>query len=220
MIIKVLEHKIKNAEPSVLIDNILLINTPYFAKKIQVENVLYSHVHKDNTRGISKVLSKKNTLIKTYMHKDHESLFRRDNINADEKCAIKHIVPNKSFKVRNIKITPIHVRHKVQGIYGELNLAFLLNKNVLYCTPCNSIPKKNLRYFKNLDVLIIDGGYTKNAKYSAHMSVHGVLKMVEVMNIKQIYFLGTYRNYNICGKMKNSNTKVDTLFTGDIIKVK
>lgn len=220
MIIQVLEHRIRKAEPCVLINKNILINMPTLPKNIEIDNILLTHAHQENIAGFNQIIKRKNKLTTIYVHKDHERALTHFTPNLADKCVIKHITPNKKFKIGNITVQPIHVRHTVQKSYGSLCLAFLLNERILYCSPCNDIPKKNFKYFKNLDVLILDGGYRGRAKYKDHLSMSTTLSILKDFNIKYLYFLGTHKDYRLRGKIKNRKIQIDTLFTGDIIKVK
>ena len=220
MIIQVLEHSIRKTEPCILLNKNILINMPALTKSIEVDHILLTHAHQENIKGFNQILKKEKGLTQLYVHKDHEHALLHNTANLTDKCIIKNITPNKKFKIDGITIQPIHVRHTVQKSHSDICLAFLIDKRIMYCSPCNDIPKKNLKYFKNLNVLILDGGYRGKAKYDDHLSMNKILSIVKDFNIKYLYFLGTHKDYSIKGKMRNRKTYIDTLFTGDIIKVK
>jgi len=219
MLIKILEHRIYKTEPAILIDNDILINSPRFSKKVSANNLLLTHSHKENLLGLSNIKYDKK-LIDIFVAKEHERFFKYHKRENFLDFRLNHIVSKKSFKINDLEITPIAVQHEIQKTYGKLCMAFLINKRVMICTPCNKISKNALQFFKNLDVLIIDGGYKNKQLNNDHNSISETLNTFKDSNIKRIYFLGTYQDYQIKGKLKDSETTVDTLFSGDIIRVK
>ena len=220
MIIKILEHKIHRTEPSVLINNNILINAPKFSKDVPVNHVLLTHTHKENLRGLSHVLPTPPQSLNIYLYKEHERWLKYHCPKIYLDACLKFITPKKKFKITDTEIVPISVQHSVQKVYGTLCFAFLLDKRVMLCSPCNKISNNSKKYFKDLDVLIIDGGYRKSRLYNDHNSIMESLVEFKNSNIKHIYFLGTHGNYKIKGNIKDSDISVDTLVTGDIITIK
>lgn len=218
MIIKILEHRIYKTEPSLLINNNILINSPKIDKKLSVKHILLTHSHKENTAGLSDI--KNDSFMKIHLVSEHEHFLKYHYKNVDYNFQLDFMTPKREFKIQDLTIKPISVQHEIQKTYGKLCMAFLLNNKVMICTPCNKISRGSIKYFKNLDVLIIDGGYKNTKLYNDHSSITQILSDFKDFNIKKIYFLGTHNDYRIRGKLKDSDTEVDTLFTGDIIKVK
>lgn len=219
MLIKILEHRIHKTEPSLLIDNEILVNAPRFQKKISANKLLLTHSHKENLLGLTNIKFN-NSLIDIYVSREHKHFldFHRPKDFLDYRENI--ITSRRKFKLNDIEVTPVTVQHEKQKTYGKACMAFLLNNRVMICTPCNKISRGSLEFFKNLDILIIDGGYRSRQLYNDHNSITEILRDFKDFNIKKIYFLGTHNNYKIKGKVKDSDIEVDTLVTGDIIKVK
>jgi len=217
IVIKVLNHKIHKSEPSLMVNNSILINTPDLNKGIEVDSVLLSHTHKDNLSGFGKI--KTINLIKVYSLKQHEHFLEHHVKNIEEISDMKCIEPYKDITIEGVLVTPILTKHEVQKIYGDDCLGFILDKKVGICIPCNSILQKSLEALKNVDVLIIDGGYRTKEMYKNHKSILKTLREFKDSKVKYIYFLGTHQDYKIRGILKGTSIKIDTLFAGDLLKI-
>jgi len=217
VIIKILEHRISHTEPSILLDNNIIINAPHFSKNISADNVILSHSHKENQRGLKRIVSKN---MRVFFSKEHEWFFKFHSPSVYNECNHTYLTSKKEIRIGKRKITPIPLQHQVQKAYGKLCFGFLIDNRVMISTPCGKVSRDSLKFFNNLDVLIIDGGYKQDILYPDHMSISDIIEKFKGMKIKQIYFLGTHRDYKIDGVIKGTNTKIDTLTTGDIVKIK
>lgn len=216
LIIKVINHNINKSEPSILINNSILINAPRLNKKINIDNLLLTHCHGINLEGIEKIETKNMYILD---NQKHIRFLKHHVKECDQKYNITRVKEYVNIDIDGLTITPILVKHQVQEIYGDDCLGFIFNKKVAYIAPCHSIPKKTINYLKDIDVLIIDGGYAKNELYKDHKSIFNTLREFKETTLKYIYFIGTFRNYKIQGKLKGTDIKIDTLFRNDIIKI-
>jgi len=218
VIIKVLEHRIYKTEPSILIDDSILINAPSLPKKLAVDHVLLTHSHPENLKGFNDLVSKD---LHVHLSREHTHFFNHYVPNYLSSSAQLHtIIPKKKFKVLSHSITPITVQHQVQSVQGKFCLGFLVDDKVMVCSPCSRISKKSYEFFEEVEVLIMDGGYKQDIVRGDHSSISNSLSMFKHSNIKQIYFLGTHRGYHIKGKIKDSRIQIDTLHSGDILRLK
>ena len=219
LIIKVLNHSIDKSEPSVLINDFILINVPQIQKRIEVDDILLTHTHRTNVEGFSQIIPKENSKVHLLKNKTHLHFLKFHFNQVEETYFLKQLDPYKSFKLNELEITPILLKHQVQEIYGSDCLGFKFNDQLIYASPCNLIPTKSLNYFRGVKVVIIDGGYMGKALYSDHKSILNTLKELAPLNIPYIYFLGTFKGYRIQGQLRGTSTLIDTLFTGNIIKI-
>jgi len=214
VVVKILNHSIYKSEPTLLLDDILINGD--INKKVKTSNILLTHAHQLNVKGLNGI--KEGNI---YLLEKHEHFLKHHVKDVDTKFELHYIKPYEITKINTLEIFPILVKHQVQEIYGEESLGYIINRNVAIITPCYKIPKKSQEYLKNIEVLIIDGGYRIKSFYNDHKSILETLKQFrEYKNLKHIYFLGTYKDYKIKGKIKNTSIKVDTLFKGDILKIK
>jgi phosphoribosyl 1,2-cyclic phosphodiesterase len=214
IVIKILKHSIYNSEPTILLNDILI--NASISKKVKTKNILLTHSHQINLGGINKLGSGNIHLLKSHDH------FLKHHIDkVEERFQLNYIETYTPFEIDELEIYPILTKHLVQEIYKEECLGYIVNRDVAILTPCYKIPKKSKESLKDIKVLIIDGGYRTKALYQDHKSILDTLQEFKNhKNLKHIYFLGTYRDYKIKGKIKDTNIKVDTLFTGDILKIK
>jgi len=216
LIVKIINHNIQKSEPSILINDSILINAPKVEKDIEVDNLLLTHCHSINLEGMDKAKVKNLYVLDTQKHLHFLDYHVK---GYDQKYNTTLIKEYKNVEIEGLEVMPIIIKHQVQEIYGDDCLGFIFNKKVAYISPCHRIPKKSMEYLKGIDVLIIDGGYKKKELYQDHKSIYNTLKEFKDYGIKHIYFLGTFKHYKIQGTLKGTTIKVDTLFKGDILKI-
>lgn len=220
MIVKILENSVYRTEPSVLIDDSILINAPEATQGLFVDAVLLTHTHKENLKGLSSLRPRKeNSQIKVFVAREHEHFLK---FHCDcSHIQINHIVPGKEFKFNDIKVKPITSFHEVQKMYGSFCLGFMLNDKIGFFSPCHTISVKYIEDLVKMQILFIDGGYRSESVFKDHSAMYGVMKDFENFpNLNRLYFLGTRKGQKINGKLKHSHINVGTLQKRDVIFLK
>jgi phosphoribosyl 1,2-cyclic phosphate phosphodiesterase len=155
-----------------------------------VDRVLYSHMHADQTHGINdlRVFFIKNKkklnvygdkLTNKYLKKTFLYCFK-DTKNYPAILKLNLIKKKMIFydKKQKIEITSIPVKH------GSIDcLSFIINKTLAYASDVNLIYRKDLNNFKNLKYLVID--CLRFSKHPAHYNLDEILELNKVLKPKK-----------------------------------
>jgi|TARA_B110000444_G_C18798885_1_gene576362 phosphoribosyl 1,2-cyclic phosphate phosphodiesterase len=171
----------------VLLDTSPDIKDQIRKNKIQnVDSVIYTHEHADQTYGIFElrpffwknkkkidVYGQKRTINKLKKNFDFCFTPRHGYTPIMRANIVKnsfHIKKNKNI----IKINAFEVQHGLIKATG-----YLFNK-IAYLSDCNNIDKKNIKYLENLNYLIID--CLRFKKHPSHFNLSDVLILVKNLN--------------------------------------
>ena len=100
---------------------------------------------------------------------EYPAILKLKSIN--QKLSIKDGKKNKVIK-------PVKVQH------GRVNsICYIIDKRLAYISDVSKISKKDYRYFKNLDYLIIDCLWFKY--HPSHLNLENCLKLIKVFNPKK-----------------------------------
>jgi len=177
-----------------------------------IDRVLYSHYHADQTHGINDlriffIKNKKKIPIycdkktKKYLLKNFSYCFKK----TPSYEAILKINPIKSinqFNDHNIKlcIRSINVKH------GDVKCcAFIINNKCAYLSDVNMIHQKDYKYFKNIKYFVVD--CLRYNKHPSHYNLEEVLKLIKILNPKKTILtnLNTELDYNKLKKLLPKN---------------
>jgi phosphoribosyl 1,2-cyclic phosphate phosphodiesterase len=178
---------IKTDKESILIDTSPDLRQQMLNHKVKsIDKVFYSHMHGDQTHGINDLRSfyiKNKTPINIfadpttskYLKKSFSYCF--DSYNKEYPATLKlNSIKKKLFiktSKRNIKITPITVRH------GNVNsICYIIDNKIAYISDVSEIYKKDFRYFRNLKYLIIDCLWYRN--HPSHFNLKKTLEMIDI----------------------------------------
>tara|TARA_B100001175_G_scaffold314490_1_gene323946 strand:- start:3062 stop:3835 length:774 start_codon:yes stop_codon:yes gene_type:complete len=172
-----------------------------------IDRVLYSHFHADQTHGINDlriffIKNKKKIPIfcddrtKKYLLKNFKYCFK----NTMSYPAILNFYPikkNNQFKDGsiNLNIKSIKVKH------GKIECcAFIINDRCAYLSDVNMIYKKDYKYFEKLKYLVID--CLRYSEHPSHYNLNQVLNLISIFKPKKAILtnLHTDLDYN---KLKN-----------------
>ena len=181
---------IQKGNLSVLIDTSPDIKYQFLKNKIKdLDTIIYTHEHADQTAGIFEMRPffwKNNSKIPIYGS--------RKTINALKKsyrfCFVKeqgykpimkaNIIRN-NFSIKKNKTRLIIKAFQVN--HGLIkSTAYVLDK-IAYISDCNKIPKKNLKYLKNLQYLILD--CLKINKHPTHFNLDEALNLIDITKPKK-----------------------------------
>ena len=156
---------IKTSEENILIDTSPDLRQQLLKHKIEkINKVLYSHMHGDQTHGINDLRSffinnKKQIDVyadvetSKYLKKTFSYVFKSFSKEYPATLKLNKLPKNFSLKdgKKKTKISSIAVNHgKVKSN------CFIIDKRLAYISDVNEIFKKDFKFFKNLEYLIID----------------------------------------------------------------
>tara|TARA_B100000768_G_scaffold171360_1_gene178596 strand:- start:139 stop:909 length:771 start_codon:yes stop_codon:yes gene_type:complete len=213
---------IQTSNENILIDTSPDLRQQLLNNKIKTINkVFYSHMHADQTHGINDLRSffiKNKKPINVYADINTSRYLKKTfsycftNNNKEYPATLKLNIINKDLYIKdsnkNIKVKPIEVEHgKVQSI------CYIIPKKFGYISDVSKIYKKDFKYFKNLQLLVIDCLWYKN--HPSHFNLEKSLEMIETFSPKEgiLTNLHTDLDYNQLKKIlpKNVNPAYDGL---------
>ena len=194
-------------------------------KVINIDAVLYSHLHADQTHGI-------NDLRVFYMNNKkkidvYADRFTRDYLQSSFSYCFKKrygyppildLKPIKKdiiFKSKNkkINIKSLTVQH------GSIkSLSFIINNTCAYASDVNEIYQKDLHYFKNLKYLVIDCLRLK--KHPSHFNLDQVLDLVKIINPKKTILTNLHSDLDYNYLLKNLPNNIIPGHDGLILNIK
>jgi len=159
-------------------------------KVTNIDAVLYSHLHADQTHGINdlrvfymnnkkKIDVYADKFTRNYLQGTFSYCFKK-RLGYPPILRLKPIKKNIIFKCKkkNVNIKSLTVKH------GSIeSLSFIINNSCAYASDVSEIYKKDLKYFKNLNYFIIDCLRLK--KHSSHFNLEQVLNLVKILKPKK-----------------------------------
>jgi phosphoribosyl 1,2-cyclic phosphate phosphodiesterase len=181
-------------------------------KVTTIDQVLYTHMHADQTHGINDLrvfyLKKKKEIpiycdkpTAKYLYENFSYCFVK---KLDYPAILKLKYLKKSFiigdKINNIRIRSIKVKH---GLIDSV--AYILNDKLAYISDANSFYNRDFEYFRNLKYLFID--CLRFKKHQSHFNLEDVIKIVNILNPKITYLtnLNSELDYNQLLKILPNN---------------
>ena len=181
-------------------------------KIFNIDKVLYTHRHADQTHGINELrvfYLKKRKKIDVYADKSTKK-YLKDNFSYCFKNSYgypailklnkvkKKLIFKDNNKIINIKC--LSVQH------GSIDcLSFIINNNCAYLPDVNKIYKKDLYQFKNLKYFIVD--CLRVEKHPSHFNLKEVLNLIKIIKPKKTILtnLHTDLDYNYLLKILPKN---------------
>jgi phosphoribosyl 1,2-cyclic phosphate phosphodiesterase len=201
------------------IENALIDTSPDLRQQMlnqkikRVDKVFYSHMHADQTHGINDLRSfyinnKKQINVYadpiTSIHLKKSFSYCFDSYNKEYPATLKLNKIKKNLFIRsskrNIKITPIKVRH------GNVNsICYIVDRKLAYISDVSKIYNKDFKYFLNLRYLILDCLWYKN--HPSHFNLEKSLAMIKIFSPKKAILtnLHTDLDYNKIKKLLPKN---------------
>jgi phosphoribosyl 1,2-cyclic phosphate phosphodiesterase len=183
---------IKTDKENVLIDTSPDLRQQMLNQKVKtIDKVFYSHKHADQTHGINDLRSfyiknKKqinifaDSITSKYLMESFTYCF--DSYSREYPAILKlNSIKKKLFirnTKRNIKITPINVRHG-----NVISICYVIDKKLAYISDVSEIFKKDYKHFKNLKYLIIDCLWYR--KHPSHFNLEKSLAMIKIFSPKK-----------------------------------
>ena len=156
-----------------------------------IDKVFYSHMHADQTHGINDLrvfFLKKNKTIPVYADLPTRKYLINTfgycflNNSSEYPATLKLNSINSNMFIKNglkkIRIKPLKVKHgKVDSI------CYIIDKKIAYISDVSHIAKKNYRFLKNLNFLVIDCLWLRS--HPSHLNLENSLKLIKLLNPKK-----------------------------------
>ena len=157
----------------------------------KIDKVFYSHLHADQTHGINDLRAfyiKKRKPIPIYVD-DPTKKYLKSNFsycfkdNSKEYPAILKIysINSKIFAFngnKKVLIKPVSVKH------GKVNsVCYIIDKKLAYISDVSEVNKRDYKYFKNLNYLIID--CLRYRYHPSHLNLQSCLKIIAEFSPKK-----------------------------------
>tara|TARA_A100000164_G_C21665085_1_gene656817 strand:+ start:26 stop:799 length:774 start_codon:yes stop_codon:yes gene_type:complete len=182
---------IKAHKKNILIDTSPDLRSQLLKNKVKnIDKVLYSHKHADQTHGINdlRIFYLKNkkkievyadTITEKYLKSNFKYCFSK---TSDYPPILKlNKMPkilNFKIKGKKISIRTIPVKH---GLIDSLS--FIINNKCAYASDANYIYKKDLKFFKQMKFLIID--CLRYKEHPSHFNLNQIIDLVEYLKPKK-----------------------------------
>jgi phosphoribosyl 1,2-cyclic phosphate phosphodiesterase len=175
---------------NILIDTSPDIRSQLLKNKISnINTVLYSHLHADQTHGINdlrffflknkkKIPVYADLITRKYLLENFTYCFKKDHYPPT--LDLKKIKTNLKFTSNNktLSVRAVPVKH------GSINsIAYIFNKKCAYASDVNFIYKKDIGYFKNLKYLILD--CLRYDPHPSHFNLNQCLEIVKKLKPKK-----------------------------------
>ena len=155
-----------------------------------IDRVIYSHYHADQTHGINdlriffiknkkKIPVYSDSLTKKYLEKNFNYCFKK-TLSYPAILQMYRLKKNNVFKDFNSKINIRSVKVK----HGEVECnAFIINNKCAYLSDVSMIYQKDYKYFKNLKYFIID--CLRYNSHPSHYNLEQVLELAKILKPKK-----------------------------------
>ena len=211
---------ISTKNKNILIDASPDLRSQLIKNKVKnIDNVIFSHKHGDQTHGINDLrifYLKQRKKIDVYADnstskylKENFSYCFKEKIDYPAILNLKTIKNKIFFKEKNttIKIKCIVVKH------GLINsLGFIINNKLAYVSDANKIYNKDLKNFKNLKYLIID--CLRIEKHPAHFNLNDVLNLKAKLKPKKTILTNLHTDLDYNYLLKNLPDNVIPAYDG------
>ena len=177
---------------TILIDTSPDLRQQLINNKIKnIDKVFYSHMHADQTHGINDLrvffIQKKKPIpvyadnpTKKYLLNTFKYCFTNNNKEYPAILTLNSI--NNKILIKDgknkISVKPIKVEH------GKVNsICYIFDKKLAYISDVSKINKKDYKYFKNLEYLIIDCLWLRY--HPSHLNLENSLKLINEFKPKK-----------------------------------
>ena len=159
---------------------------------IDLDVVLYTHHHVDHILGLDdlrQINQRLNKYIDLYGNEatmDEIKITFRYVFN--KKLIFCKVVPlinlykieNKKFKIKNVEIIPIEVRH------GRIKIFGYRIGNFAYITDCSKVPESEIPKLENLEVLVVNA--LRRSPHPTHFNIEQAVELSQKVKPRMTYF--------------------------------
>ena len=202
-------------------ENVLIDTSPDLRQQLiynkinKIDKVLYSHMHADQTHGINDLrvfyIQNKKTIpvyadnpTKKYLFKNFKYCFINNSKEYPATLKLKSINNNLTISdgTKKLKIKCIKVQHgKVDSI------CYIIDRKIAYISDISDFPKKDYKFFRNLNYLVIDCLWFRN--HPSHLNYEKCLNYLKIFKPKKTILtnLHTDMDYNSLLRILPKNIK-------------
>lgn len=183
--------KTKRTRSSILIlkkrHNLLIDCGPDFLEQAarekikKIDAVILTHAHADAAGGLKKLGEWTKRAVPVYTE---QANFKR--IKNLQKLELKNIGLARVKRVGPFKVSAYRVKHGLTS--GFPTLGFKIDNRFGYISDVGEIPKKNLKYFKNLDLLFLDCAMYFGKKMKGHLNPAQAVEYIKILNPQKAVF--------------------------------
>ena len=212
-------------------ENILIDTSPDLRQQLlrhkimNINRVLYSHMHGDQTHGINDLRafsmnSKKQ--INVYADKDTSSYLKKTfsyifkSFSREYPATLKLNKLQKNFFTKNFN-KKINIKSVVVD-HGKIKSnCFIINKKLAYISDVSKIHKKDFNNFINLDYLIIDCLWLRY--HPSHLNLENSLRYIALFKPKKAILTNLHSDLDYDFLKKNLPRNIIPAFDGLTIKL-
>ena len=206
---------------NILIDTSPDLRSQLLKNKIKnINKVLYSHMHADQTHGINDLrvffIKTKKTIpvyadvaTSKYLIKTFTYCFKKTFNEYPPILNLNKIKKKLSFKdgKKKILINTISVKH------GKVNsICYIINKKIAYISDVSEINKKDYKYLKNLEYLIIDCLWYK--KHPSHLNFDQSLRLINLFKPKKAILTNLHSELDYASLKKKLPKNIEPAYDG------
>tara|TARA_B100001248_G_C27326886_1_gene429449 strand:- start:34 stop:801 length:768 start_codon:yes stop_codon:yes gene_type:complete len=210
---------IKKGNLSVLIDTSPDIKYQFLRNKItNLDSIIYTHEHADQTAGIFEMRPfywKNKSKIPIYgSNRTIRALKRSYRFCFEEKQGYKPIMKANIIKNNfSIKKNKSKLSFKAFEInHGLIKATGYVMEKIAYLSDCSNVPKKNLKYLKNINFLILD--CLKIDKHPSHFNLEAAINLVNLTKPKKAILTNLHTDLDYFKLKKNLPKNIYPAYDG------
>ena len=208
---------LKSKSANILFDSSPDLRNQFLKNNItNVNSVLYTHMHADQTHGINdlRVFFLKNIKKIMVFADDETKKYLTKSFSYCFKGTKSYPSILKIFKLKkklyfndSISIQTIPVKH---GLIKSN--AFIINNRLAYLPDSNEIYKKDYKFFKNLEYLIID--CLRYTPHPSHFNLSDALKIYDILKPKKMFLTNLHSDLDYNELLLKLPKKVKPAYDG------
>ena len=217
---------IQTNSETILIDTSPDLRQQLISNRInKVDKVLYSHMHADQTHGINDLrvffIKNKKTIpvyadnpTKKYLFNSFKYCFVNNGREYPATLKLNSIHNKLSIRdnKKKIKIKPVAVKH------GKVNsICYIIDQKIAYISDISEIDKKNFKYFKKLEYLIIDCLWLRY--HPSHLNLERSLDYIKMFKPKKAVLINLHSDLDYNNLKKILPKYITPAFDGLTIKL-
>lgn len=160
-------------------------------KVTRIDGILYTHEHTDHIIGLDDIrpfffreqkdipLYAEKNVIKALHQRFEYILDVNHKYPGKPSVAVNTITPDIPMLLGNKQVIPIRVMH------GSLPILGYRIDNLVYLTDVKTVPEASLKYFENIDVLVVNA--LRNEEHHGHFTLAEALAFIEKIKPKRAY---------------------------------
>ncbi|MDD4995045.1 MAG: MBL fold metallo-hydrolase [Patescibacteria group bacterium] len=145
----------------------------------KIDTVILTHLHADAAGGLNKLGGWSEAAVPVYS----ESInFKK--IKKTKKLLLREIKIGSRKSIGPFKVVAYRVRHGLTP--GFPTVGYIIDNKLGYISDVGEIPKSNLKYFKNLDVLFLDAALWFGKGMKGHLNAGQAIALGKILRPKKL----------------------------------